>query len=464
MGLLEDMAALRRPQIQRAWPVGEKIMVDRTFGHDDARFSPEAYGDYIATSNDVYTVVTLRARLMAGLRPLLFNGDGPDKTAVNNGSAAQLLRKVNPFWTFRRLQFMDEVCMGLWGESYWAVEKGRRGEPTEIWWLKPSRVRPVIHEDNYIEKYVYSPVAGGEPIPFDADEIIWFRYPNPVDEFSALAPLAAARLAADTAASMQTSNKKLFDQGLQLAGTISPSDPKVTFSKDQAEELEGDLSRRFAGVSKAHRWAVLRFDAKFNEMSISQKDAQYVEGLNLTFRQVCRAYHVPSPLANDLEHATLANAQEFVKLLWAHGLVPDADFKAADIEEQFLPMFAAGPDHLEWDYSRVPALQESESAVWEREGAQLDRGVVTINEVRRKRGMPDVAWGDVAWLPVNKAAVADDETNPSAEPTVAPAAPPPTPPGDLTDAETERIFSELLDQWTSRPHLNGRQIGTGAPR
>lgn len=458
MGLIERMAQLRQP-VERAWPVGEKLMVDRAFGHNDDRFSPEGYGDYIATSNDVYTCATLRARLLAGLRPLLFDGDGPDKTAVTSGPTVDVLRKVNPFWTFRRLQHMDELCMSLWGESYWAVQRGRGGVPAEIWWMKPSQVAPVVHETDYLEGFLYTPIVdGGGPIWFDADEVIWHRYPNPIDEFSALSPLAAARLAADTATAMQKSNKGLFDQGLQIAGTISPADPKTQFSKDQADELEVGLSQRFRGVDKAHRWAVLRFDAKFNPMTVTPKDAQFVEGLNLTFRQVCRAYHIPSPLVNDLEHATLANAQEFVKLLWSHGLVPDADAKAAEIEEQLLPMFRGGPDHLEWDYSRVPALQESESAVWEREGAQLDRGVVTINELRRKRGLPDVPWGDVAWLPVNKSPIADDETNPAGDPAVAPAVPPVPSDAAMTDAETERVFSELLDQWT-RPHLNGRRTG-----
>ena len=450
MGLLERMAAVRQPDLERAWPVGERILVDPRHGHDDARFSPEGYGDYIATSNDVYTLATLRARLVAGLRPLLFDGDGPDKVAVTSGPVRDLLHKVNPFWTFRRLQFMDELCMCLWGESYWAVQRDGRGNPVEVWWMKPTRVRPVPDESGYLAGFLYTPAAGGDLIPFGVDEVVWFRYPNPVDEFSPLSPLAAARLAADTASAMQTSNKKIFDQGLQMAGTISPADPKVTFSADQAAELEGDLSRRFTGVNKAHRWAVLRFDAKFNQMTVSQKDAQFVEGLNLTFRQVCRAYHVPSPLVGDLEHATLANAQEFTKLLWAHGLVPDADFKAAEIEEQFLPMFRSGPDHLEWDYSRVPALQESESSVWDREASQLDRGVVTINEVRRKRGQPDVPWGDVAWLPVNKAPIADDEMNPTAESAVAPAVPP-------TDDPPARSVG-LSDLVTLRAAFNGHGL------
>lgn len=433
MGLLERMAATR---VERSWPVGETVSIyERGRGHDDTRFSPTSYGDYLATSNDVYAVAHLRARHMGRLSPLLFNGVGPDRSAVTSGPASDLLSKVNPFWTFPRLIRMDELSMCVWGETYWAVNRNARGEPLEIWWMKPTQVKPIVHEADYLAGYEYTPLHGGKPIRFAVDEVIWFRYPNPVDEFSALSPLAAARLAADTSSSMMRSNKNMFDKGMQLAGTISPRSEggkAVTFSVDQARELEIDLSNRFSGVDKAHRWAVLRFDAQFNPMGVNQKDADFVAGLGLTFRQVCRAYGVNPALLGDNEHATLANAREFELQLWQDALQPDADFRAADIREQLLPMFRSGPDQFEWDYSKIPALQEAESQVWEREGAQLDRGALTINEWRKAKGLPEVPWGDVWWAPVNKAPVADDQVNPTNDPAVRPADPPQpsSPPAD----------------------------------
>ena len=49
---------------------------------------------------------------------------------------------------------------------------------------------------------------------------------------------------------------------------------------------------------------------------------------------------------------------------------------------------------LEFDLSAIEALQEDENRRVQREVQLLDRGVLTINEVRRQRDMPDVAWGD----------------------------------------------------------------------
>lgn len=445
MGLF-DRVVRAHDEITRSYPPpeapGTGVLVDTRWGHRDSRFTVEEYGDYLATSTDIYAIANLRARRMAALRPQLFIGNDQDKTRVTSGPAADLLRKVNPFWTFQRLIRMDELCMCLWGESYWAVEKNDRGEPVEIWWLKPSRVHPIPDESGYLAGFAYVPQAGGEPLLFGTDEIVWFRYPNPINEMAALSPMAAARLPADTSSAMMASNKALFDNGLQLGGMVMPTGDKVAFTEDQAKNLQRGLADNFKGTKNAQRWAVLRFEASIKDMGVTPKDAQFADGMNITLRQACRVYGIPSPLMNDLEHATLANVKELDRMLWEHGLQPDADFRASEIVEQFLPMFGVPfkrnvPDHFEWDYSQVSSLQEAASSVWDRERGQIEVGALTVNEWRMRHGLPQVPWGDVWWAPVNKAEV-DGEDDPG------------RPPGDGaprpadTDQQTERAWQRVV--------------------
>jgi HK97 family phage portal protein len=411
----------------RAFPAADlSYGFERELGHRD-EFGPAEYGDYIATSNDVFWAATRRARAISSVPLRAYRGSDSNKVEVTSGRVVDLLHKVNPHWTFKRLMHMTELSMCLWGEGFWAVEYGGPGrrQPREMWWLKSPNVHPIPDESKYLAGFLYEPGAGMEPIRFEPNEILWFRYPNPLDEFAGLSPLAAARLAADTGSSMMRSNKAMFDNGMHLAGIVSPDDDRVTFTKEQAEALEGDLARRFKGADKHHKWAVLRYQAKFNQMQVSPKDAEWVNGLNLSFRQVCRAYGLQSALGNDLEHATLANAQVFERLDWEHTFKSALGDYATDLEEQFLPLFRVGrtpaagePDHLEFDLSGVSALQESETATWEREGAQIERGALTINEWRKKHGYAPVDWGDVYWAPVNKAPVTSGEDNPADNPDV----------------------------------------------
>lgn len=403
-------------------------------GHDDELFSPESYGDYLATSNEIFSAAQLRARLMSSVDLKLYDRDGPEKREIVTGPEYDLLRRVNPFWTRRRLARMDELSMCVWGETFWALEPGPAGTPGEIWWMKPSRVKPVPHESGYLSGFLYYPAAGGQPIPFRADEVVWFRYPNPLDEFSAMSPLAAARLAADTAAAMMKSNNALFKQGLQMGGVVVPANDKVSFSDEQAEDLAKMLDKRFKGVDKAHRWAVLRFEAQFQKMQVTQRDAEFVEGLNLTLRQVANAYGIPVPFMNDLSHATLANAREYEQVLWTHALVPDAKLRAEEIVEQFLPRFRTRTTWAEFDFSQVAALQESETEQWSREAEQIRVGGITINEWRKRHGMGEVAWGNVWHAPVNTQPVKDEHG------VASPVADPPNPDPAMDPAAMLRAF------------------------
>ncbi|GGM64139.1 hypothetical protein GCM10012275_38360 [Longimycelium tulufanense] len=458
MGLLERMRAVQ--DRRRSWPVGPAVVepFEKAHGHDDELFSPENYGDYIVTSNEVFAAASLRAKLASSVPLRVYRGRDEDKRELPDSAAAKLLRFVNPFWTQARLARMDSLCMDVWGETVWAVEKFR-GEPQEIWWLKPSRVKPVPNENNYLAGFLYeSNVVGTDGtrqvISFRPDEIVWQRYPNPLDEFSALSPIAAARLAADTASAMMKANRNLHSQGLQIAGMVVPP-ANVQFTSEQARELEERLQKRFAGADKAHRWAVMRYEAQFKPVNITPKDAEFINGLGLTLRQVANAFGVPAPLLNDLEHATLANLREFQKALWEHSLVPDLTLRAQELEEQFLPMFGrrgrSTPDHVAFDFSRIAALQESQSEAWDRERQAIEVGALTVNEWRKKHGMPPVDWGDVWWAPVNKAAVTSagsqpqGDTSPTALPTGGP--PPPT----NGDDEARALLSALdLPFWSLR--------------
>jgi HK97 family phage portal protein len=391
---------------------------DSSLGHDFSLYSAVEGDDSVdrfATADDLFSVINLRARLMSGLNLNLYRGTGSTRSLVQSGTAVDLLKHVNPFWTWRRLARMDELSMGLWGQSFWAIESDKIG-PREIWWLKPSKMHVIPDENGYIKGFLYEVTNANYKdrfIPFTPDEIVWFRYPNPLDELAPMSPLLAAERASTNGAAMMDSNSKIFNQGMQAGGFITPIGDKMSFTKAQADDLELFLDTRVRGAKNAKKWHVLRFDAQFKEAQITAKDAEYINGLNVSLRRVCNVYGVPSPLMNDLEHATLANVGELHKVLWSDALMPDAQLRQDEITEQFLPRFLGRPMHAEFDFAKVPALQESATEVWDRERQQIEVGSLTINEWREKNGMPPVPWGDKWWAPVNKGAVGGSESAPA---------------------------------------------------
>lgn len=418
----------------RAFVLGPGVVdpTDQVYGHPTETFSPEEYGNYIATSNAVYTCITLRSNMLSG-RPIkpyrMIKGK---KSEVTSGKLVELLKKVNPFWTTRRLIEMTEKSLGLWGKAFWFCERGTSGRlaPREIWWGRPDRVRIVPDEINYISKFYYFPLTGGEPIPFEPSEVVWFRYGNPIDEYEGLSPLAAARLAADLGNAAAQSNMKLFKQGMQLGGGVFP--PKgSTLTKDQAAEIENKIDKRYSGVDKAHRWAVFRYEFEMKQFGITAKDAEFPFTLNWSLEEVARAYSIPLDLVGG--QRTYANVEAAERAVWVRALKPECDFLADEITEQLLPMFPGEADLIEFDLSDVEALSESENAAWERARGQIQEGAITINQWREEKGLEPVPWGDVWWANVGRVPIesADIESSqPSAVSDQPEGSSPVTPPGE----------------------------------
>ena len=393
---------------------------DMFFGKDSGTFSPEVYAEYIAKSVGVYACVNLRANSLASLPLRLYKvGKDGKKEAVGGGPLFDLLQKVNPYWTLSFLLKMTEHALDLWGQAFWILERGQSGRqvPREIWWANPSKMKVVTDPVNYVKGFIYD--QQGTQLAFTPDEVIWLRNPNPIDEFAGLAPIAAARLSIDLGIAGLHSNKKLFDQGMQLGGVISPASGNPGFTAEQAKLLDEMLAKRFRGVDKAHKWLIAAGgELSIKEMGVNPRDAEFIGQMQWSLADICRVYQVPPILVQDLDKSTYSNFEQSVQAFWSLCMVPQAKAIADQLTEQLLPKFPGMADCVEFDLSEVAALQEAEDAKWTREQGQLERGAITINEWREAKGLKKVPWGDVWWAAGTLQPVEDAEQE-------EPVAPPP---------------------------------------
>lgn len=401
----------------RAFVLGEGVVdrADMAWGHDQSTFAPPEYGEYLATSNGVYVCSSLRADLLSSVPFKLYkHGSGGKSKEVTTGQLYDLMHKVNPYWTWNRLMKMTEMSLGSWGANFWFLERGQSGRlpPREIWWAKSDRVKVVPHPTKYISGFIYDSITG-EQLYFEPHEVIWFRYANPLDEYSGLSPLGAARLAADYASAAMKSNKALFDRGMSAAGFVMPTKGGQQLSVEQAKELEEKFHKRFTGQDKSHRWGVLRFEAELKSMNVTPREAEFSEGLKFSLEEIARAYKVPLDLIGG--QRTYTNVEAAHKAIWTHCLQPEAMMFGDELTEQLLPMFPGEADEVKADLSGVAVLQEAEGEQWTREKGQIEAGTLTINEWRKQKNLPPVPWGD-AWWRQGSLTVTHDDTEPEPPP------------------------------------------------
>lgn len=402
--------------------------VDRaeaTWGHDTTdTFTVAAHAEYLARSATVYRCVHLRAQNLRQLPLRLYKAraDG-EKVEVTTGALRTLLDQVNPFWSFKRLVEMTEASLCLWGQAFWVLERGPVGTrtPTEIWWTRPDRMRVVPDARSYVKGFVYE--HQGTEIPFRPDEVVWFRYANPLDEYAGLSPIAAARLSIDVGLNAARSNNNLFEQGMQLGGIISPDDPNIRWTADQVVEFEKRFEKRFKGKDKAHRWAVLSGGVKVAPLGLSPKDAEFLGLMRWSKGEIANVFGVAPELVGDHERATYANIEGAQKGLWQETVLPEADLIANEVTEQLLPLFKGEADVAEFDTSGVSVLQEDRTEIVA-QMLQLNAIGVPLNRLLQeflpallpaKGDGEGYAWGDVWWTQAGRIPI--DSAEPPALPT-----------------------------------------------
>ena len=374
-------------------------------GQDRAR---SVYGDYYATSVPVYAAIRIRSEALARpplsvLRPASSAASGgvlprAGATALNllgeqlpvedAHPVQQLLNRVNRWYSRGELWRATEIYLNLWGAAFWALERDEAGK-WEIWPLRPDRVRILPDKREYIKGYVYFGLTG--PVAYTSDEIIWIRYFKPLEEYAGLSPVAPLRLSADMGLDALKFNRNFFRNSAQ---------PDMIFTTDEAmndEEVEEFYQRwekRYKGPGNAHRPAIASFIKDIKSLGFNQREMEFIQGLRWSLEDVSRVYGVPMPLLSDLQRATFANINTAERLFWRNTMIPEMKFLEEQLNEKLLPRLGYPDLRVEFDLRAIEALQEDENSRVERDVKLLDRGVLTINEVRRQRNLPDVPWGD----------------------------------------------------------------------
>ena len=348
------------------------------------------YGSYYASSVPVYSAIRVRSEALArpGLTALVRDGASGWVPAGLDHPAQQLIDRVNPWHTRGDLWRATETYLSLWGSAFWALEPDDEGR-WEIWPLRPDRMRVLPDRHRYVKGYVYMGVTG--PVPYTRDEVVWFRYFNPMDEYAGLSPMAPLRLSADMGADAMRFNRNFFRNSAQ-PDVIFTTEEGMT--DDEVEDFYQRWDRRFRGPGNAHRPAIASFIKDIKTLGFTHREMEFVQGLRWSLEDVSRTFGVPMPLLSDYQNATFANINTAERIFWRNTMIPEMKFLEDQINEKLLPTLGYPGVKVEFDLADIEALKEDENDRANREALLLDRGVITINEVRRSRNLPDVSWGD----------------------------------------------------------------------
>ncbi len=332
-----------------------------------------------------------------------------------------MLKNVNPLINRFDLWELTQIWLELTGNAYWYVYKDNLGVPQEIWPIPPQFVRMVADPTKIVGGYIYQRAA--QKIPFDAEEIIHFKFGNPSGSFYGTSPLSAVIDTYYSDQNIRNFESTLMKNAGRPEGVLETA---ATMNTETFKRLKEEWGKNYAGVNKVGKTIILENGLTYKPITFTPREMNYVVGRKMNREEIAAAFGIPMSKLTT-ESVNRSNAEQGNYQYYTDTIEPRLRRIEEKINERLAPMY---DENLFVAYdSTVPEDREFEL---KERTSHLGSYVTTVNEERAKLGMEEVEWGKV----------------PLAPPTIAPlgsqpAAPPGAPTGDVSDGEDELGVSAL---------------------
>ena len=297
---------------------------------------------------------------------------------------------------------LDGEAFWWFGEDYCCVI------PDEIYILNPRNMQHVV-EGGKITKWVYTDSATGKPVIILPDELIHFKDWNPWNEYRGVSPLVSLGLEVEQDLLAAKQNSGLLKEGGVPKGLLK-TDQILT--ETEAEILARTWDSKY-GHGMKNRVAVLGKGTEYQPLTFSPDVLKLYDMKQWNLYTLLAKFGIPPRVANIQDSKSSLSGTDTDsqhRAFWNFTLIPLLRNYEQILEVQFFRRFNLSQTG-EFNLNNIPELQESEDAQSNRDIAEINAGLKTINDVLRERGAKEKSWGDNWWKPNNVSAFGSDENN-----------------------------------------------------
>lgn len=414
-------------------PLGYSQVYTGTVSDTGLHISPQM----AMTCTTVNACVQAIATEIAKLPWSVISEEGTGRTVADDHPLHHLLRReANP--DMSALSWKELMCMSaaLTGNGYSLIERGADGRPRALWYLRPD-LMSVIRLGNGQIAYIYSGSEGDQVFtPFDIFHLAWLS-PDGVLGYS---PISLARQAIGLAIAQETFGASYFRNASRPGGALV-SDRELT---DEAlQRIRESWESRMRGMHAAGSVAILEGGLKWQPMSLSPEDSQWLQSREFQREEICAIFRVPPSVIGIGAKTSYASAEQANRewvgqclSSWAARLEAEAQRKLLRRDEPFTT-------EISFDTLQKPDLMTR----YQTFSIARQFGFLSVNEIRSQLGMAAIGeQGDEYLKPTNMVPASNAYGG-------AKVSPPEAEPEAQGDAPTARWLWQALTE---------RDCGTGA--
>lgn len=302
-----------------------------------------------------------------------------------------LLYRPNPFQTRSEFWKITMINKKLTGEAFWLKVRDRRGKVAELWNLRPDRMTIVTDPEKYIKAYDLTKY-NGEIVSFEPQDIIHFKEPNPLDNMRGFSPLRAAKSRIETEQYATNFQRDFFVNNARPDALLLSDDE---LAPEQRSDMLSSWNAKHRGKGKSSRVGILEGGIQYQQISVTQKEMDYIESLKFTKDDILIAFGVPKSVITT-DDVNLANANSGLKTFLSETIKPEL-VEIAEVINEMLVI----PDFGERYYCDFEDPTPIDREMQLKEYTAGFGKWLTANEIRQELNMDPIEGGDVLDQPSN---------------------------------------------------------------
>jgi HK97 family phage portal protein len=344
----------------------------------------------------VYACVTKIANAAASVEPKLYQkAKGGKLKQIDTHPLLQLIDNPNPAESSKEFirHLISDFLIG--GNTYIfgnGIDPNRKSKPpTELQILNPGKIKVVEGAGLFPTQFEYKP-NGNQTFTYPVDQItglsplLQIKTYNPISPWYGMAPMIAAALGIDIHNGGQKWNKRLLDNEARPSGALTVKDSEgkpATLSEDQYNRVKEMIDEHYSGKSNAGRPMLLEGGLEWQQLSMTAKDMDFLEGKNSAARDIGLVFGVPPQILGIKGDSTFANYEQANLSFWSDTVIPLIGLIYDSLNRWLTPLY--GEDLFLWyDEDAIPALEARRKEKADRINASK---VMTIDEKREAMGL-----------------------------------------------------------------------------
>lgn len=211
-----------------------------------------------------------------------------------------------------------------------------------------------------------------------------------------MSPIRLHRENMGLAKAAQDFGSEYFGQKGQMTGVLASDQP---LRKEQMDIIQNSWNQSAMNAGTK----LLPFGFKYQRITITPDEAQFIETRKFQAEEICRIFSVPPSLVQLPSQTTFNNVEQQNLMFARHTIVPWTKRIEQEIDRKLIQSFERPDIYARFNLNDLYRGDMSARANYYQQMTQI--GVMSINEVRAKEQMNPVEGGDVHTVQINQIAL-----------------------------------------------------------